>query len=302
MCIYKISLGPARFLQVSTPIVRPAMHALTHMFNMPNNDEPHAHDHSYLPPDPWPDNRAAVPDTDGTTDSSYADDGAAWLHHELFELSPTEFEAWLYAQIGPGHTSSPTGTLGAPIHTTPDMCPCPPSSSHAPSHQTPFTAPDIPSAASPPSSSAAVPFCVSPTDTVFSPVPSLSSPGVSDSPNSLGPQSPVTPPLPIPAHAVFIASPDPWQFPMHLPTPALVMLDSPGILPNLPPGLPMYVLCGTPYTASDSSISAAIPVQPTAPATPQTSPLNVAPTTGPCISKGAEIVQCRAAPVGHCNP
>ncbi|RPD61310.1 hypothetical protein L227DRAFT_652599 [Lentinus tigrinus ALCF2SS1-6] len=160
------------------------------------------------------------------------------------------------------------------------MCPCPPSSSHAPLRQTPFTGPDIPSAASPPSSSAAVPFCVSPTDTVFSPVPSLSSPGVSDS-NSLGPQSPVTPPLPIPAHAVFIASPDPWQFPMHLPTPALVMLDSPGILPNLPPGLPMYVLCGTPYTASDSSISAAIPVQPTAPATPQTSPLNVAPTTGP---------------------
>ncbi|KAI0689946.1 hypothetical protein C8T65DRAFT_672391 [Cerioporus squamosus] len=121
------------------------------------------------------------------------------------------------------------------------------------------------------------PLCVSPVDTVFSPVPSLSSPGVPDTPDSLGCQSPVTPNLPtipIPVQAVMLVPSSDFQSPTHFPA-VLLGLDSCRTLPNVAPGVPVYMLYGMPYTAPATST---VPPQ-TTPTVTQRSIVSLAPSS-----------------------
>ncbi|RDX44385.1 hypothetical protein OH76DRAFT_1097269 [Lentinus brumalis] len=228
-----------------------------------NNDRLYAYDSSMFPPESSPDNPAAIPSTSGALPDPWPFwvgdhpattlDGAAAL-----ELSEDQFEAWLSKLCA--------------VPTIPDISTPPPSATPATSRGTPSDCPH----STPPTS--AVPFCVSPADTVFSVVPSLSSPSITASPDSLGHLSPTTPnlpsiPIPVKAVTLVTAPSSGLPPPTHLPTGflALELLET---RPNVAPGPPLYIPVYTmPCTASATSI---VPPPAHTPAVSDTSPVDVA--------------------------
>ncbi|TFK78408.1 hypothetical protein K466DRAFT_607013 [Polyporus arcularius HHB13444] len=230
---------------------------------MLNNDKPYAHDCSMFPPDLSPDNPATIPSTSGAVPDPWPYwagdyptttlDGAAAL-----TLSDDQFEAWRELCAVP---------------TIPDISTPSPSATPATSRDTPSKC----SLSTPPTS--AVPFCVSPADTIFSVVPSLSSPSTTASPDSLGHLSPTTPhlpsiPIPVKAVTLVTAPASGLPPPTHLPTGflALELLET---RPNVAPGPPLYIPVYTmPCTASATSIVP--PPSHITPAVSEMSPVDVA--------------------------